>query len=84
MANALRTTESSRLYAAQASQPARTEKSKFFKNNKKEIHLIHYISHYAAVNTVSLLGRVGADPQLRGSTDHPVVTFSLATHTNYK
>ncbi|KNC27899.1 Single-stranded DNA-binding protein, mitochondrial [Lucilia cuprina] len=36
------------------------------------------------VNTVSLLGRVGADPQLRGNTAHPVVTFSLATHTNYK
>lgn len=37
-----------------------------------------------ALNQVTLLGRVGADPQKRGSTDHPVVTFSLATHTNYK
>ncbi|XP_013099105.1 single-stranded DNA-binding protein, mitochondrial [Stomoxys calcitrans] len=36
------------------------------------------------INTVSLLGRVGADPQLRGNNEHPVVTFSLATHTNYK
>jgi len=31
-----------------------------------------------------LLGRVGADPQKRGSAEHPVVIFSLATHTNYK
>lgn len=31
-----------------------------------------------------MLGRVGAEPQKRGSTEHPVVTFSLATHDNYK
>ncbi|XP_062126602.1 LOW QUALITY PROTEIN: single-stranded DNA-binding protein, mitochondrial [Drosophila sulfurigaster albostrigata] len=36
------------------------------------------------VNNVTILGRVGADPQLRGSQEHPVVTFSVATHTNYK
>jgi single-strand DNA-binding protein len=36
------------------------------------------------INTVSLLGRVGAEPQKRGSDEHPVVTFSLATHNNYK
>ncbi|XP_073817549.1 mitochondrial single stranded DNA-binding protein [Musca autumnalis] len=36
------------------------------------------------INTITLLGRVGADPQLRGSAEHPVVTFSVATHTNYK
>ncbi|XP_071644505.1 single-stranded DNA-binding protein, mitochondrial [Temnothorax longispinosus] len=37
-----------------------------------------------SVNNVMLLGRVGADPQKRGSMEHPVVIFSLATHTNYK
>ncbi|XP_011152144.1 single-stranded DNA-binding protein, mitochondrial [Harpegnathos saltator] len=37
-----------------------------------------------SVNSVTLLGRVGADPQKRGTTEHPVVIFSLATHTNYK
>lgn len=37
-----------------------------------------------AVNNVTLLGRVGAEPQKRGSTEHPVVIFSVATHTNYK
>uniref|UniRef100_A0A1L8DWM5 Putative single-stranded dna-binding protein n=1 Tax=Nyssomyia neivai TaxID=330878 RepID=A0A1L8DWM5_9DIPT len=36
------------------------------------------------VNNVTLLGRVGVEPQMRGSEDHPVVTFSLATHENYK
>lgn len=37
-----------------------------------------------AINTVTLLGRVGSDPQLRGNETSPVVTFSMATHTNYK
>jgi len=32
---------------------------------------------------VTLLGRVGADPQKRGTEEHPVVVFSLATHQNY-
>ncbi|XP_053970880.1 single-stranded DNA-binding protein, mitochondrial [Hylaeus volcanicus] len=36
------------------------------------------------MNHITLLGRVGNDPQTRGSTDHPVVIFSVATHTNYK
>lgn len=31
-----------------------------------------------------MLGRVGADPQRKGSDEHPVVAFSLATHTNYR
>lgn len=31
-----------------------------------------------------MLGRVGAEPQKRGTNEHPVVTFSLATHNNYK
>ncbi|KAK2582528.1 hypothetical protein KPH14_004822 [Odynerus spinipes] len=36
------------------------------------------------INQVTLLGRVGADPQERGTEQHPVVIFSLATHINYK
>lgn len=36
------------------------------------------------INSITLLGRVGADPQKRGNSEHPVVTFSLATHNNYK
>ncbi|CAH0721626.1 unnamed protein product, partial [Brenthis ino] len=36
------------------------------------------------INQVTLLGRVGADPQKRGSEEHPVVNFPLATHFSYK
>ncbi|XP_050493794.1 single-stranded DNA-binding protein, mitochondrial [Bombus huntii] len=36
------------------------------------------------INQVALLGRVGGEAQKRGSEDHPVVIFSLATHINYK
>ncbi|XP_076629478.1 mitochondrial single stranded DNA-binding protein [Colletes latitarsis] len=36
------------------------------------------------INQITLLGRTGNDPQKRGSEDHPVVIFSLATHSNYR
>ncbi|CAH0561235.1 unnamed protein product [Brassicogethes aeneus] len=36
------------------------------------------------INNVQLLGRVGADPQKKGSEDHPIAVFSLATHSNYR
>ncbi|XP_043510944.1 single-stranded DNA-binding protein, mitochondrial isoform X2 [Frieseomelitta varia] len=36
------------------------------------------------LNRVTLLGRVGGNPQQRGSEEHPVVLFSVATHSNYK
>ncbi|CAG9858642.1 unnamed protein product [Phyllotreta striolata] len=36
------------------------------------------------INSVQLLGRVGADPQQKGSDERPVVVFSMATHTNYR
>jgi len=32
------------------------------------------------INQVSLLGRVGNDPMIRGSDRYPVVMFTLATH----
>nr|SVE74618.1 EOG090X0O5J [Daphnia barbata] len=35
------------------------------------------------INSVTLLGRVGSNPVKRGSLEHPVVTFSLATNSNY-
>ncbi|GFT47302.1 single-stranded DNA-binding protein, mitochondrial [Nephila pilipes] len=37
-----------------------------------------------SVNHVVLLGRVGIDPQLRGTESKPVVVFTLATNTNFK
>ncbi|XP_056637167.1 single-stranded DNA-binding protein, mitochondrial [Diorhabda carinulata] len=36
------------------------------------------------INSVQLLGRVGADPQKKGTEEHPIAVFSLATHTNYR
>ncbi|CAB3228470.1 unnamed protein product [Arctia plantaginis] len=36
------------------------------------------------INQVTLLGRAGADPQKRGSQEHPVINFPLATHYSYK
>nr|CAG4646770.1 EOG090X0O5J [Macrothrix elegans] len=35
------------------------------------------------INSVTLLGRVGSNPVKRGSSDHPLITFSLATNSNY-
>ncbi|KAJ8952398.1 hypothetical protein NQ318_014490 [Aromia moschata] len=36
------------------------------------------------INSVQLLGRVGADPQKKGTEEHPIAVFSLATHSNYR
>ena len=48
------------------------------------INISGLIREILAINSVQLLGRVGADPQLKGNTEHPMVVFSLATHTNYR
>ncbi|XP_034938373.1 single-stranded DNA-binding protein, mitochondrial [Chelonus insularis] len=53
--------------------------SRLFSSNVTELNHLE-----KTLNQVSLLGRVGGDPQKRGSEEHPVVIFSLATHTNYK
>jgi len=37
-----------------------------------------------SINRITLLGRVGIDPQLRGSDSSPVVLFTLATNHNYR
>ena len=37
-----------------------------------------------SLNSVTLLGRVGGTPLLRGSEEHPVVVFSLATNIRYR
>lgn len=42
------------------------------------------MSIISGINQVTLLGRVGNEPQKRGTNEHPVVTFSLATQNNYK
>jgi len=37
-----------------------------------------------SINQVTLLGRVGTDPQIRGSEERPVTSFSLATNSVWK
>lgn len=39
------------------------------------------IASERCLNRVSLIGRVGADAQLKGTLEHPVVIFSLATNS---
>ena len=36
------------------------------------------------LNRVSLIGRVGSDAQLKGTIEHPVVIFNVATHSGPK
>ncbi|GFY64591.1 single-stranded DNA-binding protein, mitochondrial [Trichonephila inaurata madagascariensis] len=67
-----------------------------FQKNKSNVLIpyCHRIRHFCedtsrihlekSVNHVVLLGRVGIDPQLRGTENKPVVVFTLATNTNYK
>lgn len=33
---------------------------------------------------MQLIGRVGRDPEKKGTSDHPITVFSMATHTNYR
>ena len=42
------------------------------------------VVHLSGVNQVLLLGRVGQDPQIRGSTENTVVVFPLATSYTLK
>ncbi|KAI1285582.1 Single-stranded DNA-binding protein, mitochondrial [Halotydeus destructor] len=37
-----------------------------------------------SVNRITLLGRVGTAPTSRGSEEHPVVIFTLATNSTYR
>lgn len=37
-----------------------------------------------SLNQVTLLGRVGIEPQLRGTDSNPVVVFTVATNSSYK
>jgi len=37
-----------------------------------------------SLNSVTLIGRVGTEPTMRGTANKPVLTFSLATNTHWK
>lgn len=39
---------------------------------------------FLGVNHVTLLGRVGQDPEVRGTVENPVTVFSLATSFTLK
>lgn len=61
-------------------EPERIEKS------KTSFIILSFANFFKflAINNVQLLGRVGGDPQKKGTEDRPVVIFSLATHLNYR
>ncbi|XP_013134819.1 PREDICTED: single-stranded DNA-binding protein, mitochondrial [Papilio polytes] len=54
----------------------------------KQLHttIVHFDTQKTekTINQVTLLGRAGADPQKRGTEEHPVINFPLATHYSYK
>lgn len=83
MMNVLKHLSKSVNFRNYADMPSKVEKSM---NNKFFIVCISYNVFFLniAMNAVTILGRVGADPQKRGNEEHPVVTFSVATHNNYK
>ena len=37
-----------------------------------------------SINQVTLLGRVGLEPQIRGTEENPVTTFNLATNSSWR
>lgn len=43
-----------------------------------------FISSERSFNRVTLIGRVGSDAVLKGTVDHPVVIFNVATNGNQK
>jgi len=45
---------------------------------------IRGISSEKCLNRVTLIGRVGADSQLKGTLEHPVVLFNVATNSGAK
>jgi len=45
---------------------------------------IRQLATERSLNRVTLIGRVGADAQLKGTFEHPVVIFSVATNSNQK
>lgn len=82
--DAVRTNIQSIKYCTSAEMPKRLEKCKSSKFIEVKTDKITPFFLILAINEVTLLGRVGADPQLRGNEVNPVVTFSVATHFNYK
>nr|CAG4651549.1 EOG090X0O5J [Simocephalus serrulatus]SVE94673.1 EOG090X0O5J [Simocephalus serrulatus] len=66
---------------------SRKNESDDFKNSNNQAEMDEIptpnVGMEKTINSVTLLGRVGSNPVKRGSIEHPVVTFSLATNSNY-
>lgn len=62
---------------------SRISNTRLWSRTYRALHIINS-SFLLAINQVTLLGRVGANPQKRGTEEHPVVNFPLATHFSYK
>lgn len=45
---------------------------------------VRYFRQERFLNRITLIGRVGADAQLKGSAETPVVQFSVATNRDYQ
>lgn len=67
-------------------QKRHLEKSRYYfrslQETQQRINIEVNIESISAINAVNLLGRVGAEPNQRGSEKHPIVTFSVATHSS--
>lgn len=66
--------------------PPRTEKSKYHHNINFYANIeVNSVSKcYLAINSVRLLGRVGAELQQKGTAANPVISFGMATQSYYK
>lgn len=69
----------SRCCRAVATIPARSLASEPLEPNSKKV-----LTGERGVNNVTLLGRIGRTPELRGNEKHPVVIFSLATSQSFR
>lgn len=77
-------TPANSLYENMPTNQLASKRVRHWRDNLQLIVYKNNCSVKLAVNTVTLLGRVGNEPQKRGNDEHPVVTFSIATHNNYK
>ncbi|PBC25589.1 single-stranded DNA-binding protein, mitochondrial [Apis cerana] len=64
--------------------PQMIKNSRTIKNIQTSTDIDANMKLEKSINQVTLLGRVGGEAQKKGSNEHPVVIFSLATHNNYK
>lgn len=69
---------------AQCSRLMATGKASIVESNQEEENLTGLRKPERGLNKVTLIGRVGKDPDHRGSDEHPVLIFPLATNFTFK